>query len=49
MVIYNTIGIAAATGFDAGDVLALVLGLTISALGICACLGYYARKQASYQ
>lgn len=32
--------------FDAGDAIALVLGLIIGILGICACLGYYARKRA---
>lgn len=32
--------------FDAGDAIALVLGLVIGILGICACLGYYARKRA---
>ena len=36
-------GVAA---FDAGDAIALVLGLIIGILGICACLGYYARKRA---
>jgi hypothetical protein len=35
-------GVAA---FDAGDAIALVLGLIIGILGICACLGYYARKR----
>ena len=37
-------GVAA---FDAGDAIALVLGLVIGILGICACLGYYARRKAS--
>ena len=37
-------GVAA---FDAGDAIALVLGLVIGILGICACLGYYARRRAS--
>ena len=32
--------------FDAGDAIALVLGLVIGILGICACLGYYARRRA---
>ena len=31
--------------FDAGDAIALVLGLVIGTLGICACLGYYARRR----
>lgn len=35
-------GVAA---FDAGDAIALVLGLVIGILGIFACLGYYARKK----
>ena len=37
-------GVAA---FDAGDAIALVLGLVIGILGICACLGYYARRRGS--
>lgn len=32
--------------FDAGDAIALVLGLIIGVLGICACLGYYARRRS---
>ena len=35
-----------AEAFDAGDAVALVLGLVIGILGICACLGAYARKRA---
>ncbi|CAL1541795.1 unnamed protein product [Lymnaea stagnalis] len=37
-------GVAA---FDAGDAIALVIGLIVGILGVCACLGYYARKRAS--
>ena len=33
--------------FDAGDGIALFLGLTIGILGICACLGVYARRRAN--
>eukprot|EP01147_Barroeca_monosierra_P000317 gene317-3686_t len=29
----------------AGDVIALILGLVLGILGICACLGYYARSR----
>lgn len=36
---------SASTGFDFGDFLALVIGLAIAIVGICACLGCYARKQ----
>lgn len=32
--------------FDGGDAAALILGLVIGVLGICACLGAYARKRA---
>ena len=32
--------------FDAGDALALILGLVLGILGICACLGYYARRKS---
>lgn len=43
-ILYSLIpGVAA---FDAGDAIALVLGLVLGILGICACLGYYARKRA---
>jgi len=31
---------------SAGDVIALLLGLTIGILGICACIGKYARGRA---
>lgn len=31
--------------FDAGDAIALILGLVIGIMGICACLGAYARKK----
>lgn len=37
-------GVAA---FDAGDAIALVIGLVIGTMGICACLGYYVRRRAS--
>lgn len=33
--------------FDGGDALALILGLVIGILGICACLGAYARRRAA--
>ncbi len=36
-------GVAA---FDGGDAAALILGLVFGTLGICACLGWYARKRA---
>ena len=32
--------------FDGGDTAALILGLMIGILGICACVGAYARKRA---
>ena len=31
--------------FDAGDAIALILGLAIGIFSICACLGYYARRK----
>eukprot|EP00053_Salpingoeca_punica_P006337 m.60256 g.60256 ORF g.60256 m.60256 type:complete len:56 (-) comp13646_c0_seq1:1462-1629(-) len=31
---------------DAGDVIALLLGLTLGILGICACIGKYAQSKA---
>ncbi|XP_078595865.1 small integral membrane protein 30-like [Branchiostoma floridae x Branchiostoma japonicum] len=35
-----------AQAFDGGDAVALILGLIIGILGICACLGCYARRRA---
>lgn len=35
----------ASSGFEFGDVLALLLGMGICTVGICACLGCYARRQ----
>ena len=32
--------------FDGGDAAALVLGTVLGVLGVCACLGYYARRRA---
>ena len=34
------------SAFDGGDAAALVIGLVLGILGICACLGAYARKRA---
>ncbi|XP_037397275.1 small integral membrane protein 30-like [Pygocentrus nattereri] len=31
--------------FDGGDAVALLLGMTITVVGFCACLGWYARKR----
>lgn len=33
------------TAFDAGDGIALVVGLIVGIMGICACLGAYARRK----
>ncbi|XP_067420065.1 small integral membrane protein 30 [Emydura macquarii macquarii] len=30
---------------DAGDAIALLLGIVLSIIGFCACLGLYARKR----
>ena len=40
-----TLFLPTVSAFDGGDAVALLLGLTISVLGICACLGYYARTR----
>lgn len=37
--------VAAAAAFDGGDAAALIIGLIIGIMGICACLGAYARRQ----
>jgi len=41
-VIQNVRGVSA---FDGGDAAALILGLIIGTMGICACVGCYARKR----
>lgn len=40
---------ASASNFDAGDALALVIGLLLGILGTCACLGCYARRRSAVQ
>ncbi|NXP74334.1 SIM30 protein, partial [Ramphastos sulfuratus] len=34
---------------DTGDVIAFLLGLAVSVVGFCACLGLYARKRNGQQ
>ena len=34
------------SAFDGGDAAALIIGLVVGFLGICACLGAYARKRS---
>ncbi|XP_030637182.1 small integral membrane protein 30 [Chanos chanos] len=34
-----------AEAIDGGDAVALLLGMTITVVGFCACLGWYARKR----
>jgi len=36
-----------ANAFDGGDAAALIIGLVVGVLGICACLGYYARRRGA--
>jgi hypothetical protein len=36
----------ASHGFDFGDALALIIGMVVMVVGVCACLGCYARKRA---
>ncbi|PSN56084.1 hypothetical protein C0J52_05866 [Blattella germanica] len=38
--------VSASHGFDFGDALALMIGMAIGIIGMCACLGCYARKRA---
>ncbi|XP_064417623.1 small integral membrane protein 30-like [Latimeria chalumnae] len=35
----------AAEAFDGGDAAALLLGMAVTVIGFCACLGWYARKR----
>ncbi|XP_041714021.2 small integral membrane protein 30 [Coregonus clupeaformis] len=37
--------IPSAEAFDGGDAVALLLGVTISVVGVCACIGWYARQK----
>uniref|UniRef100_A0A8C1E5E3 Si:dkey-112e7.2 n=2 Tax=Cyprinus carpio TaxID=7962 RepID=A0A8C1E5E3_CYPCA len=37
--------VQAAEAFDGGDAAALLLGATVTLVGICACLGWYARTR----
>ncbi|XP_053114117.1 small integral membrane protein 30 [Hemicordylus capensis] len=39
------VGLPAVEALDAGDALALLLGLFLSCIGLCACVGLYARKR----
>ncbi|XP_072123713.1 small integral membrane protein 30 [Mobula birostris] len=34
-----------AKALDGGDAVALLLGLALSTVGLCACLGWYARRR----
>ncbi|NWR71551.1 SIM30 protein, partial [Centropus unirufus] len=38
-----------AEALDAGDTIAFLLGLAVSVIGFCACLGLYARKRNGQQ
>ncbi|NXC49899.1 SIM30 protein, partial [Penelope pileata] len=38
-----------AEAMDAGDAIAFLLGLALSVIGFCACLGLYARKRNGQQ
>ncbi|XP_053912588.1 small integral membrane protein 30 [Cuculus canorus] len=38
-----------AEALDAGDTIAFLLGLAVSVVGFCACLGLYARKRNGQQ
>nr|XP_025973540.1 small integral membrane protein 30 [Dromaius novaehollandiae] len=39
----------AVEALDAGDTVAFLLGLAVSVIGFCACLGLYARKRNGQQ
>ncbi|XP_026875583.1 small integral membrane protein 30 [Electrophorus electricus] len=38
--------IQTAQAFDSGDAVALLLGMTLTMVGLCACLGWYARRRS---
>ncbi|XP_072309973.1 small integral membrane protein 30, partial [Eucyclogobius newberryi] len=37
--------VPAVEAYDAGDAIALLLGSVLTGVGLCACLGWYARKR----
>lgn len=37
--------IPSAEAFDGGDAVALLLGVIISVVGVCACIGWYTRQR----
>ncbi|NXA45080.1 SIM30 protein, partial [Nothocercus julius] len=39
----------AVEALDAGDMVAFLVGLAVSVIGFCACLGLYARKRNGLQ
>ncbi|XP_067855660.1 small integral membrane protein 30-like [Heptranchias perlo] len=45
ILIYFLARVPAAEAFDGGDAVALLLGMVISTVGVCACLGWYARRR----
>lgn len=51
LVIITLLGLFCDTveAFDGGDAAALIIGLIIGILGICACLGAYSRKRSGGQ
>lgn len=38
--------IHSASAFDAGDAIALVIGILLGLLGLCACIGFYAKRSS---
>lgn len=46
VVLCLTIFLPVVAAFDAGDAIALIIGLVIGILGIFACLGVYARRKS---
>lgn len=39
------VSLPGAQALDGGDAVALLLGLAISTVGLCACLGWYSRRR----
>ena len=46
VIFWMIVALPGAAAFDGGDAAALILGLIIGTLGICACLGAYARRRS---
>jgi hypothetical protein len=47
LLVLLTLAVTGVEAFSGGDAAALIIGLFIGVLGVCSCLGYYARKRGN--